>query len=161
MKLSYLLLYFFIKIIAGLLFLAGLSFSVLGLYEFIHSFSFSMDDEHGAVSTAVLLLKTIDMFLIAIVCFIFSLGLLILFDNKQTIGSALNMPEWLKVKSFMQLKVILWEAILTTLVVAFLAYLAQKRFNNEPLGAEDLVVPASILLISLSLYALKRGEHKS
>ena len=160
MKYVYLSLYFFIKVIASLVFVAGLSFTGLGLYEFIHSLSLVQDDENAAVSMAVFILKTIDMFLIAIVCFIFSLGLMVLFDNKKHISTSLNLPEWLNVKNFMQLKVILWEAVLTTLVISYLAMLARERFNNSPLTPELLIIPGAIFLISISLFALKKSEKE-
>src|SRR5690606_30472412 len=158
MKLAYLSLYFFIKIIAFMVFIAGLCFAVLGIYEFFHSLNFSTEGTHDAVAIAILLLKTIYMFLIAIVCFIFSLGLMLLFDNKQNLSTHLNLPEWLNINNFMQLKVILWEAILTTLVVSYLATLVQLKFKGLPISTESLIIPGAILLISISLYALKKSE---
>ena len=56
------------------------------------------------------------------------------------------------------LKSILWEAILTTLVIAFLTSLAGKKINGEIIDLQMLIVPAGILLIALSLYFLKKGE---
>lgn len=90
--------------------------------------------------------------------FIFSLGLLVLFDNKM-LTETLNLPPWLQVKNFMQLKVILWEAILTTLVITFLVSLAENRFKGIPLDYTILFLPGAILIISISLFALKKSEH--
>ena len=58
----------------------------------------------------------------------------------------------------MQLKSILWEAILTTLVIAFLTGIARKKINGELVDTEMLILPAGILMIALSLYFLKKGE---
>ena len=59
----------------------------------------------------------------------------------------------------MQLKVILWEAILTTLVVLYLAVLVEKAVKGLQVGYVDLVVPGAILLLAASIFLLKKGEH--
>lgn len=59
----------------------------------------------------------------------------------------------------MQLKVILWEAILTTLVVSYVAVLAEKRMDQIPFNFYDLIVPSAVFLIALSLYFLKGRDH--
>lgn len=159
MKLIYKALYFFIKAIASLIFLAGLCFAALGIFVFFHTIYFSPNDKYAPAEAGILLLKTIDMFLIAIVAFIFSLGLMVLFDNKKELTQILNLPDWLQVKNFMQLKVILWEAILTTMVITFLVNLAESRFKGIPLDYNTLIIPAAIFIISISLYALKKSEN--
>jgi len=58
----------------------------------------------------------------------------------------------------MELKVILWEAILTTLVVSYLAGLVGSRVREETIRVDSLLIPGGILLISLSLFFLKKGE---
>ncbi len=55
----------------------------------------------------------------------------------------------MKVKSFLDLKLLLWEAVLTVLVVVFLG-LATK---TEDLRWEVLILPASILMLAISLLA--------
>jgi uncharacterized membrane protein YqhA len=99
----------------------------------------------------------VDLFLVAIVFFVLSLGILVLFNNPDS-PLPIRLPEWLRIKNFMQLKVILWEAILTTLVVAYLASLAEKEIQGEEITVQTLVVPGGIFLIALSLFFLKRGE---
>jgi hypothetical protein len=69
------------------------------------------------------------------------------------------MPAFLKIKNFVELKIILWEAILTTLVVAYLGYLVELRIAEKPIVLSDLTVPAAILLIAIALFFLKKGEH--
>jgi len=54
----------------------------------------------------------------------------------------------------------LWEAILTTLVVSYLAGLAEKKFDKQLISIYDLILPGAILLIALSLFFLKKGENK-
>ncbi|HEY6504473.1 MAG TPA: YqhA family protein [Chitinophagaceae bacterium] len=149
-----------ISVIALLVFAAGIVLTLLGIYDFIHSFSFltSADEDFVAGPMAVGLLKAVDLFLVAIVLFVFSLGILMLFNDKAETALPVNLPEWLRIKSFVQLKVILWEAILTTLVINFLAGLSEKRMQGVEMSVITLILPGAILLIALSLYFLKKGE---
>ena len=103
------------------------------------------------------LLKAVDLFLIGVVLFIFSFGLLILFSRKS-VPLPVELPDWLRIKDFMHLKIILWEAILTALVVSFLAGLAELKFKGVELTFTVLIVPGAILLMALSLYLLKKGQ---
>jgi len=148
-----------IGIIAILVCIAGIILTGVGGYDMVMVFSkvIDADKHHLASLIAIGLLSVIDLFLIAIVFFVLALGIMLLFTDPSK-EFPVNLPAWLRVKNFMQLKSILWEAILTTLVIAFLTSLAGKKINGEIIGAEMLVVPAGILLIALSLYFLKKGE---
>lgn len=160
MKRIFYLLKFIITVIALLVFAAGIVLTVIGLYEFLTTFSYltTVDKHHIADLIATGLLKAIDMFLLAIVFFVFALGVLILFSSERSLPVAL--PQWLQLKNFVELKVILWEAILTTLVISYLAGLAEKRMAGEEVAILNLVIPGVIFLISLSLYFLKKGGNK-
>lgn len=159
MKAIFNLLQIVISILAIILFLAGIVITVLGGYEFVHAFGhFSSGGDHMAGAMAIEILQSVDLFLIAVVLYVFSLGLLILFNNKPEQVLTVNLPNWLRVENFMQLKVILWEAILTTLVISHLAGIARIRMAGGTLSEKSLIVPASILLIALALYFLKKGE---
>lgn len=149
-----------IRIIALLVFGAGMVLAVLGLIDFILAFSYiGHTDSHDITGIlAVGLLKGVDMFLISIVFFVFSIGVLILFTDPET-PLPVRLPVWLRLKNFMQLKVILWEAILTTLVISFVAGLVEQRLSGQTIALVHLVIPGCILLISISLYFLKKGEH--
>jgi len=148
-----------IMVIALLIFAVGIAITLLGIYDFVHVFSYFSEYKNDMLikMIAVGLLQAVDLFLIAIVMFVFALGLLVLFDDKDDIP--LKLPEWLKVKNFMQLKVVLWEAILTTLVVSYLAGLVQLKMSGQEINISTLILPGGILLIALSLYFLKKGEH--
>jgi uncharacterized membrane protein YqhA len=151
----------FISIIALLLFASGVVLTLLGVYDFGKAL---IDQDYGDLhhlprSMAIGLLKAVDLFLIAIVFFVFSLGILVLFHNAET-PLPIKLPEWLRIKNFMQLKVILWEAILTTLVISYLASLAEIRMDGHEITKMQLIVPAAILMISVSLFFLKKGEKE-
>lgn len=159
MKNTYRILKIIIGIIALLIFFAGIVLVLLGSYDFAMAFSHlgSPDKHRLAGAIAIGLLAAIDLYLIAIVFFVFSLGLLLLFESPD-IEIPVKIPGWLRVKNFMQLKVILWESILTTLVIGYLTSLAEKRINSREFTLHDLIIPSGILLIALSLSFLKKGE---
>ena len=149
-----------VNIIALILFISATILSVLGIYGFIRIFSYLTADSSKImiVSIAVALLKSVDLFLISIVLFVFSLGIMILFNNKPDSILPVNLPEWLKVKNFMQLKTILWEAILTTILISFVTSVSEKRLDGHEISLEDMLIPVSIFLIALSLHLLKKEE---
>lgn len=148
-----------IGVIAILVCLAGIILTGVGGYDMVVVFinTIDADQHHLASLIAIGLLSAVDLFLIAIVFFVLAIGIMLLFADPDK-EFPVNLPAWLRVKNFMQLKSILWEAILTTLVIAFLTSVARKKINGEIIGTEMLIVPAGILLIALSLYFLKKGE---
>jgi uncharacterized membrane protein YqhA len=148
-----------IRVITVLVFGSGIVLTGLGAYEFaMVFFHFGEANMHDIVGLiAIGLLRAVDLFLIAIVFFVLSLGILVLF-NEGDDPFRLKLPEWLQVKNFMQLKIILWEAVLTTLVVSYLAGLVQKKIAGIEITIESLLLPAGILLVALSLFFLKKGE---
>ena len=160
MKSIYSSLKIIIYIISLLVFLAGIILVLLGVYDIALSFNhIERNDPHqipGLIATG--LLKGVDLFLMAIVFFVLSIGIVVLFNTEEKLSS-LPIPEWLKVKNFVQLKIILWEAILTTLVIASLASLVEKKSYNIQIDVEAFIVPGIILLIAISLHFMKRGDH--
>jgi uncharacterized membrane protein YqhA len=152
---------FFISIIALLVLASGVALTLLGVFDFIMAFvGQDYGDTHNLPrSMAIGLLKAVDLFLIAIVFFVFALGILVLFHSAEQ-PFPIKLPEWLRIKNFMQLKVILWEAILTTMVTSYLATLAELRMNGNEITKMQLIVPAAILMISVSLFFLKKGEKE-
>src|SRR5215471_3346099 len=145
-----------IGIIAGLVFVSGVILTVIGIYDFAIVFAHLGEQENIGRLMAIGLLHSVDMFLVAIVFFVLAIGMLILFTNPE--ATMPKLPAWLHVKNFMQLKAILWEAILTTLVVAYLAKLAENEIEGKQMTVESLLIPGGVLLIAISLFFLKRAE---
>ena len=159
MKLIYSSVRVFILIIALIVFASGIVLTVIGAFDFAKVFSLIGTSEHNDVRglMAIGLLHAVDIFLIAIVFFVLAFGMLILFGNPES-KFPLTLPEWLHVQNFMELKAILWEAILTTLVVTYLAGLAERAIEGKEIEIQSLLIPGGILLIAVSLFFLKRAE---
>lgn len=148
----------------GLFFFGAVVFTILGVIDIVHSIFANLNEsdsgiglERRIILIALAIMKSVDLLLRAIVLYIFSLGLVVLFDTREE-GMRLKLPQWLQVKNFMELKIVLWEAILTTMVISFLSRTAEKAQSGEELTLNTLIIPGSILFISLSLFFLKKGE---
>jgi hypothetical protein len=68
-----------------------------------------------------------------------------------------SLPQWLDVETFSDLKFLLWETILLALVIVGLSSLIS---NFEHMRWSALVIPGAILMLSLSLYFMKRSDTK-
>ena len=64
-----------------------------------------------------------------------------------------GLTAWLNINNFKELKVLLWETILVTLVVFTLTSIATDRSG---LHWEMLILPGVVLILSLSLYLMRK-----
>ena len=154
----------FLNIIFGIpiicTFLISIIFFGIGVYETIIGVRAIFQGQvHTEVRPGIILFQALDVFLIGFLFLIFSLGFAQLFvsDNSKIKSLILNWtPNWLKVESFTQLKLILWDTILTTLVVLF----AGETFRNldDVYDWKLLYIPVAILLISLSKFLIIRSK---
>ena len=100
------------------------------------------------------LLHSMDFLFVALVFIVLALGIarLFLFDPKAM--RTMELPSWLQIDSITALKVLLWETILTTLLIASLSELSGALFAKLEWSA--LVTPVAILILALSLYLMKK-----
>lgn len=114
---------------------------------------------HTDATPGVNLFEALDIFLIGFLFLIFAIGFSQLFMPKQSKFMEtieIITPDWLKVQNFTQLKLILWDTVLTSLVVKFVgdAYRLHGKYDWEL-----AIIPITILLISLSRFLLKKVNH--
>ena len=156
-----------VTVIALLVFVAGIAVTIIGIYEIVIAFTHVAENrEHVASLIATGLLKAVDMFLMAMVFFVFSLGVLMLFNYPDE-NLPVKVPNWLRIKSFVELKVILWEAILTTLVVSYLVGLAELKMEGEKVSLSNLEHGHKVFEFHLSTFVIllfsacncSEGEH--
>ena len=108
----------------------------------------------GEQMPGVQLARSIDAFLLALVFFVFSIGVTELFLHSS--GAAREqVPEWMRVKNLSELKFLIWEAILAALVVAsmegFIAPAHEIDWNA-------LILPIGLLILAAGLF-LARKAH--
>ncbi len=142
------------KIIVGVpvissMFIA-LVFIGVGVYEAsIGTIGIFMGELHTETTPGIQLIESLDLFLLGFLFLIFSIGFSQLFFPKPSrLMNAIDIitPDWLKVKSFTELKLILWDTLLTTLVIKFVSdtFLAHGVYNWRL-----TIVPIGIFLIGL------------
>lgn len=126
----------------------GVAHCVHGYVAFINA-GFLPTEE---VKPGLMLLEGLDSFMIALVFLIFGLGVarLFLFDKVESS----TIPGWLDVKSLKELKILLWETILVTLVIVCVSHLVK----SAPEGWEALIFPVVILVLAMALFLLRLKE---
>jgi uncharacterized membrane protein YqhA len=100
------------------------------------------------------LLHSLDYFLVSLVLMILGLGVAKLFLLPSRAQTSFRPPSWLDIGSFSDLKFLLWETILTTLLIVALPIFTAGLFGNLEWSA--LVTPVAIVLLAFSLYLMKK-----
>jgi uncharacterized membrane protein YqhA len=129
--------------------LVGARYSIEGWSNLYRRFFLGEDVPNARLP----LLESLDWFLVALVFLIFSLGIAKIFIGYA--GTNEDLPEWLRIDSFKELKVLLWETILVTLVVWSISTIARRL---ETLGWDALVLPVVVFVLAAGLY-LMRGKE--
>ena len=116
---------------------------------------------HGAVvgspeAPGLELLHSLDSLLVGLVLIILATGVakLFLVPSDEATTRSLALPSWLDIKTFTDLKVLLWETILLALMIIGLSTLTVSVQGQLQWTA--LIIPCAILLLALSLYFMKR-----
>lgn len=134
--------------------LNSLFFLAAGVLESVQGYKiFLQHGLKGEERPGVYFLAGLDLFLVSMVFLIFALGILNIFIHYHKVDE--NLPDWLKIANFKELKILLWETVLVTLVVFTLTEIGTSR---ESLKWDSLILPGIILLLTLSLYLMKRND---
>ena len=133
--------------------LNAIMFVAVSVYRSIHAyiivFQGKIEERPG-----VHLVEALDGFLLALVFLIFAIGFGKLFLPDHRFLRSVQIA-WLQPKSFSDLKHILWEAVLTTLVILFAITIVQ---DIDSLQWTHLIIPACIALVGVGSRML-RGPH--
>ena len=98
-------------------------------------------------------MKGLDLFLVSMVFLIFALGIMRIFTHYKT--SDEDLPGWLRINDFKELKILLWETVIVTLVVFTLTELVNSK---QSLKTDALIMPGVILLLTVSLFLMKKND---
>ena len=112
---------------------------------------------HGEVRPGLGFIESIDIFLISLVFLVFSVGINLLFIKHSDQEFIASVPKWMRVKNFSELKFLLMEAIIATLFVLLISAFIQL---DGAIDWEFLVLPATVLMLAISLKILKWKEEK-
>ncbi|WP_336516384.1 YqhA family protein [Pollutibacter soli] len=140
---------FFTLINSIVFMILGVTHSVKGYIGFIKQMNGHTEGRPGLE-----LLHGLDMFLVSLVFLVFGLGILKIFTHYHQENDEL--PNWLKIDNFSELKILLWETILITLVVLSVAkVVAHEAEPNWTL----LIYPAIIFILTASLFLVRSQKH--
>lgn len=130
--------------------LNAIMFVAISAYRSVHGYILIVQ---GKIEErpGVHLVEALDGFLIAIVFLIFAIGFGKLFLPDHRLMRSVQIA-WLQPKSFSDLKHILWETVLTTLVVLFAISIVQ---DLDALEWTHLIIPACIALIGIGSRMLR------
>jgi uncharacterized membrane protein YqhA len=98
--------------------------------------------------------ESVDALLFALVLLVLAIGTTTLFLGSSTASEVHPIPAWMRVKSLTDLKLLLWEGILLTMVVAAMTDIV-THMDNLTWG--NLILPSAILTLSASYFLLKKG----
>lgn len=139
-------------IVSILLMISGVLAIVLGAIRLVESILVMLGIHEG--KAGIYLIESVDTLLFSLVILVLSGGIFKLFvGDENTLSENIVFS---KIKTFMDLKVLLWETLLLTLTV----WCALGFFiNTESQNYEQLILPVSIVLLALALKFIK-GEKK-
>jgi uncharacterized membrane protein YqhA len=128
----------------------GARIAVAGYWHVLHR----TVEQGGNSRPGLELLHGLDFLFVSMVLMVLALGIAKLFLLDFSGKTPPALPQWLRIESITELKVLLWEAILTTLVIIALSDLSEGLFVEQ--GVKVLLIPAAILILSLSLFFMKK-----
>ncbi len=136
--------------------LHAVAFLVMGARIAFHAYWHVLDESSAAEARpGIELLHSLDFLFVSLVLLVLALGIAKLFVVNLTEEETAALPSWLRIDSITQLKVLLWETTLTTLMIVALSDLIRGLFTT--LAWNALTIPAAILLLALSLFFMKKG----
>ena len=100
-------------------------------------------------------LEAVNMFFMALAFFIVAVELVQLFVGDLSLLKDVSQAR-MRVDDCARLKLLLWDTFLVMLLVFFIT----RVFSSDTLGWEALVLPAIILMLTVSAFLLKKGRHQ-
>jgi uncharacterized membrane protein YqhA len=119
----------------------------------IHAYTHLFDPETSRPGLEVM--EIVDGLLLVLLLLIMNIGFMKLFLPNSKWALSLDLP-WLKINSFSQLKMLLIETILTTLVIVFATTVIKE---DGRLKWNDIVLPTAIFLFALTIKSVKEEGH--
>ena len=145
---------YFALIISLLIMFTGLLAIVIGSIRLFKSIGGLLGFDSEYERPGIHLIEAVDIYLFSLVILVLGGGIFKLFvGNEETFKES---AVFSKLKTFMDLKVLLWETLLLTLTV----WCTLSFFGHaDGLSYEQLILPISILLLAIALKLIK-SENK-
>lgn len=127
---------------------------LLEVYKYFFATDFHVENFHSEVVGEIV--GAIDLYLMALVLYIFSFGIYELFISEITQLKQSKQSKVLEVHSLDELKDKLGKVIVMVLIVNFFQRVLHANFTTS---LEMAYLAASILALCLGLYFLHKGDH--
>jgi len=130
----------------------GVYKSILGYKAMIRGFS----EDEALANPAIILVESLDTFLISLVFLIFAFGVYKVFISDNT--KETELPKWLDIKSLIDLKMLLWE----TFIIILLVFSATVVIENiHDLSWELFILPSIVFILTVGLVILRIDLKKN
>jgi len=134
--------------------LHAIAFLVIGTKLAVTAYTHVIHEASDQMRPGLELLHSLDFLFVSLVLMVLALGIAKLFLLSPDVDES-ALPVWLRLHSISELKVLLWETVLTTLLIAALPSLVAGLFGQ--LDWSVLIVPGGILVLAVSLFFMKRA----
>lgn len=131
-------------------FVATVAATVWGVYETVQVLVVLFTKYKDASSAVGYFVQLMDIFLMAAVLYIFTVAMYELFVDE------LDLPKWLLIQNFDQLKTILSNLVVLILAVSFLKYFLER---NDPLSTLLYGLAVTAVAYALILYRQHGDSH--
>ncbi len=139
--------------------LHSVAFLVMGTRVAVQAYWHMFQEPASAMSRpGVEILHSLDFLFISLVLMVLALGIAKLFFLQLSPTDVSSLPNWLRIESISELKIMLWETILTTLLIVGLSDLIRDLFS--PLAWSALILPVAILILAVSLFFIRKGDAR-
>jgi uncharacterized membrane protein YqhA len=137
-------------LVSAFSFLSSLYFIGVGIMETVHAIGTVLGHDSDRIGAGIRLFEALDRFLIAVLFYIFGVGMIKLFMPELFRDAEL--PRWLDIRDIKELKVLLWETVLVTLMVLSVTEIVTAKGE---LTWNALILPSVIVILSLSLFLMR------
>jgi uncharacterized membrane protein YqhA len=137
--------------------LHSIAFLVMGAFVAVNAYTHLWSDRAapGMARPGVELLHSLDFLFVSLVLMVLALGIAKLFILNAGAKEIEGLPAWLRIENLSELKVMLWETILTTLLIVGLSDLIRDLFT--PLAWTALILPLAIFVLAMSLFFIRKA----
>jgi uncharacterized membrane protein YqhA len=142
------------RIMSAFCMLGCFFFLITGIYKFVEGYVyFYLSITKGErLNPGVYIIEGLDAFMLALLFIIFAYGIYRIFILSEEENS--KFPGWMHVHSFSELKLLLWETSIVTLIVFSVTLLVE----NETQDWKQLILPAVILMLSVAYFLTVRSK---
>jgi len=136
--------------------LDALGSMVLGVQRAFHAYALIIGGNPAgrAERPGLEMLHSLDFLIVSMVLLVLALGIAKLFLRNPGEHDDARLPAWLRIQNITDLKVLIWEMILTTLLIVAMSEISETIYEQPTWTV--LLTPVAVLMLALSLFFMKK-----